>query len=309
MSTSPTMEAAGRPEGSPEPFRALPQYETTLEWLCAYRDASDPCERDEVAQGFALACSKTRYRVASTALVKARVDRNTWMPDAVSCVSFALVSILDDVSQGKLDPATIGSFNGLLLYRAQSGLRALLSSSAGMNAASGMVGLKRRLSELRKTQQLLAASGEESPSVQMVLDVTNERMEQTRAHARYQGMICTLDDFHALTARPPAPIESVEATLVDTNTVESDQPLHRVEMVELCREVIRLAGERNPKLGDVARVMFAPSLQRGEDMADAATVSRELGIPGSTSRIYHRSVRDLAQEVLAAKYAILSAQG
>jgi hypothetical protein len=232
-----------------------------------------------------------------------KADRNTWLDDFTSIVRESAMHLLREVAGNPDKADEIGSYRGLLHFRAKSATNKFVDSSAGFNQASGMKNLKRRRAELERTRQHFLMQGID-PTDDMLVDETNKRMLATRADAARQGMICNKDDLHF--AETTENIED-HSHPVSNDSVESESELHATERHRFVIACIAACDDENPQLGQIARLWFAPALDDTYDShPTAAYISTQVGIEASTARAKVARVRQIAQHVARERFGFRS---
>ena len=208
------------------------------------------------------------------------------------------------LGDGKTDLDEFDSPSGVLRFRAKSKVRRWIDSSSGQNTASMQVNLKRRIWEMRQTRGDLFADLGREPSMQEVLDATNERLAKSRSNVKRQGMICSETDYAIMIGGPAASLDDAAEVHRLTGTAGSVAlhfPWDQVDdfaallarfltVALLCgyvvgdilrpdRDVVRRGGEDDPAGGVLAGApdRFVLRLRRSATPAEATTVSPRPG--------------------------------
>lgn len=280
------------------------------ELLSAIVAATDDARRAERINDFIVSTEPITRMVAAILCREFRADRDTWFDDFCQLTRIAAHELIAEVVAHPRRLEEIGSWRGLLAFRARSAATAFVDSSAGFNPASGMVAVKRRVREMEKTRTLLLTELEREPTDVEVVEHTNRRLAQARSDYKRQGMECKLEDL-ALVG--PAEDIADHGERAGTCTVETDADLHSTERGELIRLCIQACTTESPQLGQVARIWFAPALATEYDEhPNAARIAAVVGIEPSTARARVARMRQIAQVVARDHYGIgreLASQG
>jgi hypothetical protein len=270
--------------------------------LAAIVAETDDAVRDELVNDFLVTTEPLTRAVSRTLCREFNADRDTWLDEFCQLVRLAAHDLLTEVIEHPARLEEIGSWRGLVAFRAKSAATAFVDSSAGFNPASGMVAVKRRVREMEKTRALLLAELEREPTDVEVVERTNQRMAQTRTDYKRQGMECKLEDLRLV--EPAADIAD-HRDRAARETVETDSDLHSTERLDLIRLCIQACTAESAQLGQVARLWFAPALAREYDAhPDAAQIAAVVGIQPSTARARVARLRQVAQAVARDHYGI-----
>lgn len=272
------------------------------ELLSAVVAEPDATAREGLVNEFIVVTEPLTRRIASTLCREFKADRDTWFDDFCQVVRIAAHELLAEIVERPGRLQEIGSWSGLLTFRAKSAATAFVDSSAGFNPASGMVAVKRRVREMERTRAALLAELEREPTDLEVVERTNSRLAQMRSDYKRQGMECKLEDLHLV--RPAEDIED-HRDRAGHDTVETDSDLHWTERAELIRLCIQACTAESAQLGQIARIWFAPALASEYDAHPNATrIAEVVGIEPSTARARVARLRQIAQRVAQERYGI-----
>ncbi|KQP63013.1 hypothetical protein [Nocardioides sp. Leaf285] len=276
---------------------------TAVSWVTLIRDTA-AAQRSTLIDDFHRWAQPTVRRITAGILREMRLDRNTWFDDIESSTAEAMFLLVIEVVEDRTSIDELVSFEALLTYRARSKAREFLDSSGGLNQASGQVGLKRRVKEMRWTLNHLTQTTGRVPSAQEVVEATNARMEEKRKDFRRQGMECSLEDYAYLEMGPAASLENTpEPSVADPN--ENPAPLHAAERLDFIAMIIARCAQHSEILAQVAEVWLDPATQSAYDgHPSASDVAPLVGLAPQTCRTKIALVREYARQVLKDFYGI-----
>lgn len=232
-----------------------------------------------------------------------KVDRNTWLDDFCQFVRIAAMHLVREIAENPKRMEEIASWRALLTFRARSATTAFLDSTSGFNQVSGMVGVKRRVREMEKTRAAMYAELQREPTDHEVVEETNRRLAETRSDYKRQGMECKVEDLHV--AQPSVAIENSQGVADMKVHVDDDSDLHSTERDDLIDGCIAACTIEDPRLGEIAKLWFAPARTGGDgEHPTAAHIARTLGIEPSTARAKVTRVRSIAQRIAREQYGI-----
>ncbi|WP_435770618.1 hypothetical protein [Nocardioides sp. SYSU DS0651] len=270
--------------------------------LAAIVSERDAGARDLLVNDFIAATEPITRGVAAGLCREFRADRTTWHDDFCQIVRIAAHTLVTELVEHPHRLAEVGSWRGLLTFRARSAATAFVDSSAGFNPASGMVAVKRRVREMEKTRALLLAELEREPTDHEVVERTNRRLAAIRSDYKRQGMECRLEDLQL--AAPAEDITDHHDRLVH-DALESDSDLHATERAQLIRLCIEACTAESAQLGQIARIWFAPALGTEYDAHPNATqIAAVVGVEPSTARARVARLRQIARTVAQDRYGI-----
>lgn len=275
---------------------------TTYDLLSTIVAEPDGVARAELIGAFIAATDPLNRSIATALCREFKVDRTTWFDDLCQLVRLAAHALLSELVMDPDRLDEVGSWRGLLTFRARSASTAFLDSSAGFNPASGMAGVKRRVREMEKTRNRLFGELQREPTDQEVVDATNERMAAHRSDYKRQGMECQVADLWAV-----APTQGIEDLYqrASRDTVETDCDLHSTERARLIRLCIEACTAESAQLGQIARIWFAPALGEDYDAHPNATeIAAAVGVQPATARAKIARIRRIAQQVARERYGI-----
>ncbi len=276
------------------------------EWLQTIRACADTPANGRLVEDF-LASREPLFRRTAAAVCRTyQLDRNRFFDEVLQLARVEAHSIMTQYAE---PGSTIDAprFEQLLNFRTRSATRTYLDSSAGLNPASGMVALKRRRNEIRKTRARLRQELGREPSDTAVEDEARRdvigRLGEDKA--RRQGMIPSLDDEQ----------KAAEATSLDdadtannlAHTSGDDYQMHRVERVQLARLVIAGAQQASPVHGRVAQVMFgrqAADLDDDVDLPTVREISEAAHVSRYTARVQRGAVLEITKQILRDQFGI-----
>lgn len=280
---------------------------TAIEWVQIIVDTSGETRRRHI-EDFHRWAQPTIRSITSRILLDMRLDRNTWADEVESWTAEAMFKLLMEVVDGSLAVESLYSFRQLLAYRAKSLTTAEMNTTRGMNQASGQVGMKRRIKEMRWTLNHLTQTLGRVPTAQEVIDETNDRMASKRADFRRQGMVCTLDDFAYIEVTPASSLDGALETGFEPSIPDPqdhDSPLYSTERLDLIAVTIKRCYEHSEVLGKVAEIWFDPATRDVyDDHPSSADIAPLVGLAPQTCRTKIALVRRYAQEVLKDLYGI-----
>lgn len=237
-----------------------------------------------------------------------RLDRNTWSDEFAQTVRTTAWRLLREIAGSPQFLAKIKSYRAILTYRSHQAATEFVDSTEGLSQSRGEKTLRRRLAEAARTREDLIRRGISDPSIDQIIEETNQRLLARNPNAGYQGMLLSREDFAAGVDASVA-IDDADKP-VSGPEERGDAALYpgeRERLVAACIAACRAEDSRNrrtPKyvpLETVAYIWFGASGARDADSWDGPpsteTIANRLGVAPSVVRQKVAQVRSISQAV------------